>query len=386
MCSPRATSRTSRAPRSASACASSTRTTRTRTAAPSARTWPARTRRTTTFRSSTPTSSTSATRRSATSTHGSTTLESWEEPNRKGVDRLRRRRAPPARRPPLGHVGQGRRCARAHPRRRAGRRGGAALGRRSARSRKPRLGTEARQRVRVRVPAARARRRARRSPRCACRRPLVVLASAAAGLAGAVELARGHLVAAALLVQLKTVLDNADGQLARLTDRVTALRPLPRLGVRPARRTPRSSPGSAGTSGSRPRRARLRRAHGCPERQLQPRAARARLRRRPGHGSSCSAVSTGLLRLAGPAGRALRRGRCAAPVTRPAARTMICNRRRRSHNSECRRSSHSSASASPSVTRCLRRRAACPARARRGTLRPARVARQHRSGGMLEHR
>jgi phosphatidylglycerophosphate synthase len=52
--------------------------------------------------------------------------------------------------------------------------------------------------------------------------PAVVLGSAAAGLAGAVELARGHLVLAALLVQWKTVLDNADGQLARLTGRVTA--------------------------------------------------------------------------------------------------------------------------------------------------------------------
>jgi hypothetical protein len=52
--------------------------------------------------------------------------------------------------------------------------------------------------------------------------PAVVLAAAAVGLAGAVELARGHLVVAALLVQLKTVLDNADGQLARLTGRVTA--------------------------------------------------------------------------------------------------------------------------------------------------------------------
>src|SRR3989442_9059202 len=51
--------------------------------------------------------------------------------------------------------------------------------------------------------------------------PAVVLASSACGVAGAVELARGHLLAAALLVQLKTVLDNADGQLARLTDRVT---------------------------------------------------------------------------------------------------------------------------------------------------------------------
>ena len=52
--------------------------------------------------------------------------------------------------------------------------------------------------------------------------PAVVLASTASGLVGAVELARGHLVLAALLVQLKTVLDNADGQLARLTGRVTA--------------------------------------------------------------------------------------------------------------------------------------------------------------------
>jgi hypothetical protein len=50
-----------------------------------------------------------------------------------------------------------------------------------------------------------------------------VLASGAAGIAGAVELARGHLVAAALLIQLKTVLDNADGQLARLSGRVTLL-------------------------------------------------------------------------------------------------------------------------------------------------------------------
>ena len=51
--------------------------------------------------------------------------------------------------------------------------------------------------------------------------PVVVLASTASGLAGAVELARGHFVLAALLVQLKTVLDNADGQLARLTNRVS---------------------------------------------------------------------------------------------------------------------------------------------------------------------
>ena len=51
--------------------------------------------------------------------------------------------------------------------------------------------------------------------------PAVVLVWTACGVGGAVELARGHLVVAALLVQLKTVLDNADGQLARLTGRVT---------------------------------------------------------------------------------------------------------------------------------------------------------------------
>lgn len=52
--------------------------------------------------------------------------------------------------------------------------------------------------------------------------PLVVAASGAAGLAAAVELARGSLLAAALLVQLKTLLDNGDGQLARLTGRTSA--------------------------------------------------------------------------------------------------------------------------------------------------------------------
>jgi phosphatidylglycerophosphate synthase len=52
--------------------------------------------------------------------------------------------------------------------------------------------------------------------------PAVAAASGAAGVAAALELARGHLLAAALLVQLKTVLDNADGQLARLTGRTSA--------------------------------------------------------------------------------------------------------------------------------------------------------------------
>jgi phosphatidylglycerophosphate synthase len=52
--------------------------------------------------------------------------------------------------------------------------------------------------------------------------PLVVGAAGTAGIAAAVELGRGSLLAAALLVQLKTLLDNADGQLARLTDRTSA--------------------------------------------------------------------------------------------------------------------------------------------------------------------
>jgi CDP-alcohol phosphatidyltransferase len=51
--------------------------------------------------------------------------------------------------------------------------------------------------------------------------PAVVLANAAAGLAGAVALARGELVVAAVLLQVKTVFDNADGELARVTGRVT---------------------------------------------------------------------------------------------------------------------------------------------------------------------
>ncbi len=49
----------------------------------------------------------------------------------------------------------------------------------------------------------------------------VVLANALAGLAAAFLIARGELVGAALLLQLKSLLDNTDGQLARATDRVT---------------------------------------------------------------------------------------------------------------------------------------------------------------------
>jgi archaetidylinositol phosphate synthase len=52
--------------------------------------------------------------------------------------------------------------------------------------------------------------------------PVVVVVAGVTGLAGAVELGRGSFVLAALLVQLKTLLDNADGQLARLTGRTSA--------------------------------------------------------------------------------------------------------------------------------------------------------------------
>jgi archaetidylinositol phosphate synthase len=51
--------------------------------------------------------------------------------------------------------------------------------------------------------------------------PAVVLANAAVGLVAAVALARGELVLAAVLLQVKTLLDNSDGQLARATGRVT---------------------------------------------------------------------------------------------------------------------------------------------------------------------
>ena len=50
--------------------------------------------------------------------------------------------------------------------------------------------------------------------------PVVVCAGTCVGLAAAAEIGRGSLLAGAVLLQLKTVLDNADGQLARLTGRI----------------------------------------------------------------------------------------------------------------------------------------------------------------------
>ncbi len=51
--------------------------------------------------------------------------------------------------------------------------------------------------------------------------PAVVLANAAVGLLAALAVGRGQLIGAAVLLQLKTLLDNMDGQLARITGRVT---------------------------------------------------------------------------------------------------------------------------------------------------------------------
>lgn len=53
--------------------------------------------------------------------------------------------------------------------------------------------------------------------------PAVVLVAAATGVVAGVALALSSFVAAALLLQLKTLLDNTDGGLARLSDRVTLL-------------------------------------------------------------------------------------------------------------------------------------------------------------------
>jgi phosphatidylglycerophosphate synthase len=52
--------------------------------------------------------------------------------------------------------------------------------------------------------------------------PVVAATSGLTGIAAAVQLAQGRFLLAAILIQVKTVLDNADGQLARLSGRVTA--------------------------------------------------------------------------------------------------------------------------------------------------------------------
>jgi len=51
--------------------------------------------------------------------------------------------------------------------------------------------------------------------------PIVAATAGATGIAAAAQVAQGRLLLAAILLQAKTVLDNADGQLARLSGRVT---------------------------------------------------------------------------------------------------------------------------------------------------------------------
>ena len=52
--------------------------------------------------------------------------------------------------------------------------------------------------------------------------PFVAATAGATGIVAAVQLAQGKLLLAAILIQAKTILDNADGQLARLSGRITA--------------------------------------------------------------------------------------------------------------------------------------------------------------------
>src|SRR5919198_5677326 len=51
----------------------------------------------------------------------------------------------------------------------------------------------------------------------------IVLSNGVAGLGAAAAVVQGDLVTAAVLLQVKSVLDNVDGQLARATGRATAL-------------------------------------------------------------------------------------------------------------------------------------------------------------------
>ena len=229
-------------------------------------------RSTTTCRSSTPTSSTSATRRSARSTRGSPTVENWEEPNRKGtivyVDDDRR---------PRGvllwnvwdKVDAARELIRAgEP---VGERG--RLSSALARSRKARLRQEALCEVvfrplahvvvlalaplRVPPPVGRSRLRRVRDRR---RRRARARAPDRRGAPRAAE-------------------DGARqrGRPARAADEPRhGLRPLSRFRVRPARERRALRRARLVQRAAARRRARLRRADGGPERQLQSRAARAR--------------------------------------------------------------------------------------------------------------
>ena len=189
--------------------------------------------------------------------------------------------------------------------------------------------------------------------------PLVAATAGATGIAAAVQLAQGRLLLAAILIQAKTVLDNADGQLARLSGRITAFgRYLDSeldLFVNAA-----LFAGVAVATG-RPGvgRRRLPRADDRAERQLQRRAALPRRARRGRDGDAGDDRARGglparalpaRLRAAGSTRRAFRRAPAARRrPARSASPTTTAPRFRCWRTSGCRRSSSSSAPASRSA-------------------------------------
>ena len=216
--SPPATSRASPSRRSAGASASSTRTTRSRTAARSARTWPARTSpydHLPFFYSDMFDLGYEAVGEVDSRLDDGRALAGAEP---QGNRRVRRRGAAAARIPLLERLGPGRARPRADPGRRADRRGGSCLapsrarGRRRSRRSSSASACSGRSRTSscvvllpLRVPP-----------------PLVAPHRARPGSRQRSSSRRAGSSLAALLVQLKTVLDNADGQLARLSGRITA--------------------------------------------------------------------------------------------------------------------------------------------------------------------
>ena len=153
--------------------------------------------------------------------------------------------------------------------------------------------------------------------------PAVVLAAGATGLVAAYGIGSGSLVAAALLLQLKTVLDNADGQLARADRAGVGAGALPRLRVGPPRRRGALRRARLGDRQVGARRSRFRVPDPRARRQLQRRAALPTRARRAVRGDARGDragrrprpfLRPGV-RAAGPAGRGLRGA--ASPRTRP---------------------------------------------------------------------